>query len=503
LGRFFEKTSGGSPIKALILEKVPFFVLAAMICATTIFFSPKGASLASVSIFMRLQNVVVAYAAYIVKTIWPTNLSIIYPLSPAGPSLTEVSGALLLIATISAGVVKSGAKRPYFAVGWLWYLGTLVPVIGFIQGHYQAMADRFTYVPLIGLFIMFSWGLPDFLKFWPRSQAVLAAISLSIVLACMTVSSWQVRFWKNTVTLFERTLAVTHDNWLAHSILGLAFFEEGKTEEARAHFMESLRICPQCFEPIYGIAEVFAKEGKTGEAIAYYEAALYAGGDTATLHNNLGIQLEKTGRTDDAIGHFKRAVVLEPESIIARQALGDILFKAGQYHEALPQFEKVLEQDPGSFQALNKLGSTYAAMGNTTEAQKSFERALSVKPDLTAAHYNLANLFARTGRFEQAISHFETALSIEPDYLKARLNLGNTFLLIGKKDEAMGQYLQALAIKPDLADAHKNLGLLLLSNGKAEEAIFHFEETLRTNPNDQTARTALERLKRVPSQNKR
>ncbi|MEW6076326.1 MAG: tetratricopeptide repeat protein [Thermodesulfobacteriota bacterium] len=496
LERLYGKTSPPEYSRTrLILEKVPFLMLSAMASAVTLFLMPKE-TLASLPIFLRLENAFVAYAGYLVKMVWPSGLSVLYPLPPAGPDTVKVIGAFVLVAVISAGVIMQRTSRPYLAVGWLWYLGTLVPVIGVVQNGFQAMADRFTYVPLVGLFIMFAWGLPDLLRTWRHRKTALAIVSVSVVLACMAVSAWQVRFWKNTVTLFERALAVTSNNWFAHCILATALYEKDNIEEALTHLKESLRICPDCFEPLCGMAEVLTKEERPYEAIEYYQAALRTGGDLARLHINLGTQLEKVGRTDEALAHFARAASLEPDSIIAPWNLGRLLLKAGKYQEALRQFEKVLEKNPRAVEVLDSKGTALVAMGNAGEAQKAFERALEINPDFASAHYSLASLFARTGRLDQAVPHFEAALRLEPGHVKARLNFGNTLLFMGKKDEAMAQYRQALAVKPDFAEAYKNLGLLLAAGGNTEEAVFHLEEALRINPGDQATRAALTKLKK-------
>jgi tetratricopeptide (TPR) repeat protein len=537
MGRFSRNSVTGKYQSArLVMEKIPFFVLSAMASTITVLTMPKE-TLAAVPFIARLGNAIYAYAAYIAKTAWPSNLSILYPLPPAGPGSPKVMAALLLLTAISAVALKWGKRRPYLITGWLWYLGTLVPVIGLVQNGYQAMADRFTYVPLVGLFLMFSWGLPDLLRSFPRRQALLAIVSISIVLACTAVSSRQVRFWRNTFTLFERTAAVTQNNWRAHCVLAFALSEEGKTGEAMAHFRKALNICPDCREPLYGVgellnqegkteeamahfreyqricpdrweplngmAEILAKEGNVAESIEYYQAALHKGGEIALLHVNLAKQLTKAGRTDEALGHFERAVMLEPESMAARQNLGEALLTAGRYQEALSEFGWILQKDPGSFQALDNKGTALAALGKANEAEAAFEQALSLAPDFTAAHYNLASLFARTGRFAQAVPHFEAALRLEPGHAKARLNLGNTLLFMEKKEEAMDQYRQALVIKPDFLEAHKNLGILLAGSGKVDEAALHLEEVMRANPNDQAASNILEKLNRTGSQNNR
>jgi tetratricopeptide (TPR) repeat protein len=412
LGRLSGKSAGGKhPLGRLVLEKIPFFALSAMASTITVFTMPK-VTLTAIPFVARLENAIYAYAAYVVKTVWPSRLVALYPHAPVGTG--ELIGALTLVGAISAVAVAGRVRRPYLAVGWLWYLGTLVPVIGLVQNGYQAMSDHFTYVPLVGLFIMFAWGLPDLLSSFPRRRAVLAAVSVTIVLACMAVSAWQVRFWKNTVTLFERTLSVTRDNWFAHFIMGTALNEGGKFEPAAVHFRESYRLCPQCIEPLCAMAEVLAREGNIDGVIEYYQQALRAGGDIAIVHNNLGRALATVGRTDEAIDHFERASALEPESMIIHRNLADLYSRKGRPDQAVPHLRAVLRLEPRFLPAMLSLGNALFMTGALDEAMAQYRQALAVKPDFWEAHRNLGLLLARAGKNDEAVEHLEAALRLNP-----------------------------------------------------------------------------------------
>ncbi|MEW6078093.1 MAG: tetratricopeptide repeat protein [Thermodesulfobacteriota bacterium] len=423
LKRFSGKPlAGGYPAGRLVLEKLPFFALTALASVITVFTMPK-VTLAAVPFLMRLENAIYAYAAYIIKTVWPSHLAALYPHSPVGTG--QFIGALALVTFVSAVVVMGRTRRPYLAVGWLWYLGTLVPVIGLVQNGYQAMSDHFTYVPLIGLFIMFSWGLPDLLSAFPRRRVVLAAVSVLIVAACMAVSARQVRFWENTVTLFERTLAVTGDNWFAHFIMATALIEEGKSEEAAVHIRESFRICPQCIEPLCAMAELSAGEGKIDEVIGYYQEALRAGGDIAIVHNNLGRALATVGRTGEAIEHLERAAALEPGATVIHRNLAELYVRMGRPDQAVPHFKAVLDQEPRFVAAMLGLGNALFSTGAKDEAMAQYRRALAIKPDFWEAHKNLGLLLARDGKIKEAVYHLEEAVRINPDDQGARATLAS------------------------------------------------------------------------------
>lgn len=274
----------------LILEKIPFFGLAAAVSAVTFIFTQRLEGLETLEFLpmrFRIANALVSYVTYIGKMILPYDLAVPYPHPYMKLLIWKAAGAGLILVIISSVVMRATRRRPYLAVGWLWYLVTLVPNIGLVQTGRQAMADRFTYIPLIGLFIMVSWGVPELVKGW-RQRRLALGVSVGVLLLGLMVCTWfQTRHWKNTIALFTHAVNVTTDNYVAHYSLGLALGREGKIEESMKHSYEALRIKP----------------------------------DYAEAHNNLGVALAKQGRVKEAVEHFSKALRINPDYDKARENL--------------------------------------------------------------------------------------------------------------------------------------------------------------------------------------
>jgi len=329
----------------LVLEKIPFFVLAAVSSLLTFFVQRSAGAVASLGLVpleTRVANALVSYASYIGKMIWPHRLAVFYPYSDT-LSMGQVAGAVLLLGCVSLLVILWTRRRPYLTVGWLWYLGTLVPVIGLVQVGEQAMADRYTYVPLIGLFTIMAMGVPDILSGW-RYRRIVMAVSGGLVLSIFMVITWlQAGYWQNGVTLFEHSLEVTANNSLSQYSLGVALHHQGKIQEAIAHYTEALRIKPEYAEAHNNLGFVLAQQGKIQEAIAHYTEALRIKPDYPTAHTNLGIILAQQGRNQEAITHFVEALRIKPEYAEAHFSLGLVYLRMGDKRLAVGEY-KILEK---------------------------------------------------------------------------------------------------------------------------------------------------------------
>ena len=312
------------PAIGLVLEKIPFIVLAAVTSVATLLAQQKGGGLQSVAflpIKVRIANSLVSYVSYISKMVWPQPLAVFYPHPGSSLPMWQSAGAGLLLVTISVMVLRATRRHPYIMVGWLWYLGTLVPVIGLVQAGPQAMADRFTYVPLIGLFVIVAWGLPDLLAGWRHRRIALSLAASAAISVLMTLSWLQVQLWKNGLTLSEHTLSVTSNNWLIHNNLGLVLARQGRLEEATTHYYEALRIKPDFAEAHNNLGLRLAKQGRLEEAIKHFSEAVRIKPDYADAHNSFGVALAKQGRFEEAINHFSEAVRIEPDYARAQNNL--------------------------------------------------------------------------------------------------------------------------------------------------------------------------------------
>ena len=410
----------------LVVEKVPLLVLSLLsIYITSLSVQRSGIVIPTelVSTQMRIENALVSCVGYITKMLWPRNLAVFYPYPTVLP-VWQTLGAAFLLFCVSVLVLRAWKKIPYLVTGWLWYLGTLVPVIGLKQvGIWPAMADRFTYVPLIGLFIIVAWGMPDLLRRWHLRATFLASAGGLVVAALMLTTWTQLQYWKNSITLFEHALAVTGNNYVADNNLGNALEQQNRVDEAIRHLSKALELKPDFAGAHNNLGNALAKQGNLDGAVAHFSRAIQLKPDFAGAHLNLGNALEQQNRVDEAIFHFARALQLKPDFAEAYYNMGNVMARQGKLNEAAYHFSKALQFKPYFAEAHNNLGAILARQGKLNEAISSFTRAIEIKPDYPEAHNNLGVALARQGRLAEAIAHFGKALGLNPDYEQARANL--------------------------------------------------------------------------------
>ena len=309
----------------LIAEKIPLFVLVALLSVVTFLAQEEAVqSLDNFHLKARIANGLVSYAAYIRKMFWPNDLSIFYPY-PQTLQLWLATASGFFLITMTILFVKMGKRRPFILVGWLWYLGTLFPVIGLVQVGTHAMADRYTYIPLIGLFIMIAWGIPDLLGNWLYRKQVLR-ISAGLLLVILAVCTWlQVRYWKDSIVLFTHAIDVTDDNWMAHNNIGFPLVQQGRNIEAIAHFSKAVRIKPDYAEAHVNLANSYGLEGRFEEAKQHFFDAIRINPDLADAYMNLGVIFARQGNLDKAINHFAAALRVNPDDATTRLYLNRAL----------------------------------------------------------------------------------------------------------------------------------------------------------------------------------
>jgi protein O-mannosyl-transferase len=361
---------------------------------------------------------------------WPARLAVFYPYPEDIPMWQAVCAALAIL-LISALTLRALKTRPYLAVGWFWYLGTLVPVIGLIQAGAQARADRYMYVPMVGLAIMLAWGLADAVERWPKSKNALLGLVAAACVICGILTSVEVQYWRDSETLFRHTLDVTSSNYLAYHNLGVALAEEGRFPEAIEQYQAALQIEPNAANVQTDYGNALAKSGRIPEAIARYRTALGVLPDSPITHNDLANALAATPASiPEAIAEYQTALRLKPDYVEARNNLAQVRSNAAE-----------IEYNQGV--DLAKTGKPEAAIAR-------FEEALRLKPDYVDAHNNLGVVLAGGGRVQEAISHFETALRIDPNSFDAHANLGIALSGIpGQRPEAIRHFEAALRVKPD------------------------------------------------------
>ena len=396
--------------KRLLVEKLPFFVLSAVSCVLT-FFAQRGKSMADTTVLPvgdRLENALVAYAGYLKKMLWPDPLAAFYPLiTPIDEDL--VIGSVVLLLLLSAVIFFQRRQRPYLVTGWLWYLGMLVPVIGLVQVGSQAMADRYTYVPLIGVFIAFVWLVAEISMAWPGRRFVLAVLAAGVLAVCWQVSAVQVRYWQNSETLARHALAVTSHNPPMELVLGSALIEQGKIEEAGQHFAEVLKLLPNSVPALADLA------------LAYYAQ----------------------GRLEEAVDKCREALVVEPDEPKVYYELACLLAKQGKWSEAAAEYQALLQINPNHLFALNNLAwlratASDARLRDGPEAVRLAEKACQLS-NYQATFYmgTLAAAYAEAGRFDVAVKTAQKAVALA--------SAGKQPALIQKNRELLALYEQQKA----------------------------------------------------------
>ncbi len=475
-------------LSTLLLEKLPLLGLAVASCVVTIFAQHETIQpFENISLPLRAGNASISCVAYLGQMFWPAGLAVLYPFPAAGIEVSEVVMSLVLLAGISGGVFILRGRCPCFLTGWLWYLIMLLPVIGIVQVGVQARADRYAYLPQIGLYLMLTWAAADLCAGWRHRRAVLGGGATVILAALIFCARAQASYWRNSELLWTHTLACTSDNAVAHNNLGDALFKKGKVDEAITQYQESLEIKPDCAKVCFNLGGALVQKGRVDEAMVYFQKALQINPDSADACYNLGMALLQKGDVDKAMVYFQKALQINPDYADAGINLGNALFQKGSLDEAIIHYQKALQIKPDSVDACYNLGMALLQKGKVDEAIARFQKALQLKPDYADAGINLGNALFQKGKVDEAIVHYRRVLQINPDSVAAHNNLGNALLQKGGGDEAMIHFQKVLQIKPDSAEACYNLGMALLQKGRVDEAMVYFKKALRIKPDDAEA----------------
>jgi tetratricopeptide (TPR) repeat protein len=411
----------------LLVEKIPFFLLAAASCAVTFLVQERAGAVATLTRFSlqaRLCDIPVAYARYVGKSFWPVNLSAYYPYRAW--SWEEIIGAALLLGLATRLVFWRRRAQPYLAVGWFWFLGVLAPVIGLVQVGGQSLADRYTYLPSIGLWIMTVWGLCDLAAKAPILRAALTAAGCVAVAVCGLLARNQTGVYRDSGTLWKASLRSYPDCLAARNNLAKWFLDTGQLNEAAAQCQETLAILPT--DP--------------------------------TAPNILALIHLRQGEVDEAIAESLKSIQLQPRSDGNRQTLGRAYLAKGQFAPAAAAFKEALALNPSAAEAWCNLGYALLQSGQVAEAAAAYGKALDLAPDYALAHNDLGNILLRQGREEEAMEQFQRAVQSAPDFAEAHYNLAGILARRGRLDEAIAQCQKALEIQPALAAARQRLAQL-------------------------------------------
>ena len=391
-------------IRPLVLEKIPLFVLTILSCAATYIAQREGGAVAPSEFYaldMRVGNAFVSYSTYLIKTIWPDSLAVLYPHTSVLP-LWQVFGATLFLVAVTVAVIVRAKRFPYLPVGWLWFTGTLFPVIGIVQVGDQAMADRYTYIPLIGLFIIAAWGIPGILKGRRYGKEILVASSALCLLSLFVLTWTQVGYWRDSITLYDHALNVTKDNWTIYYNRGNANYALGHHARAAEDFDRTIQINP-------------------GYAKAYYSRGIY---------------YQSIGKYREAIEDFEKAVVIYPKYVDAHFQQGLAYSEIGDLPQAIKEFSMVIELNP-NIAAYFRRGISYLILGDLSKAIIDFDKAIEIDPGYANAYLNRGIAYARHGDLTQAINDLDKAIAINPGYSNAYFNRGLACETLGRKSQAI------------------------------------------------------------------
>ena len=466
LGRLKNERIGSGPREISIrifIEKIPLLALSILSISLSMLslqeydsYMPYGA----IPMDLRIGNALISYLAYLGKFFWPVELSVYYPF-PNDIPLWQSVGAVLVLAGLTISAWRMGRNRPYLIVGWFWYMGTLTPVIGLVRaGLWPAMADRFAYIPYIGLYLIIGWGSVD--VFVERFNSRICCALIASLMVILTASTWkQVAYWKDSLTLFSHAIEVDNSNFIAHNNIGKSLIEKGQIELAARH----------------------------------YEIALVNHPNYVSAHINLGAALSMQGRTEEAVFHLLEALRMNPYQADAHYVLGNILAEKGLVGESIGHFEKAIAIDPDYFEAHNNVANILARQGRFDDALQHYKRALQINPHYAKAYNNLGTALYQKDRVKEAIINYRLAIDNHADYAEAHNNLGVALKKQGQVKRSVIHYQKALQLKPDYGEAHYNLGLVMVYIGEIENAVLHFEDALRIKPDDVQIKLQLEKTR--------
>ncbi len=475
-----------TPVTRLLLEKLPFFILALTGCLVTMSGQrAAGAMMAEADdpLKIRLINAIISYGTYLRQFVWPSGLAVYYPY-PKAVHFWNLLAAALALAAITLFVLSIARRKPAMVFGWLWFGITLLPVIGLIQVGGQAHADRYMYVPLIGLSVMAVWLVGDFLARWKNGLRFGHVGGGIVIVLCAILTIKQIAFWLDSESLYRRALAVTRDNAVAENNLGDILLAKAQFEESLRHCQEAARLAPAFPAPFFNMGDALAGLGRLDQAIKQYEEALGRFPADAGIYERYGRILSLKGRLQDSIVQFEKSLALDPNQSQSHCNLAITLIKLRRFDEATSHLREAVRLKPDYITARSNLGSLLGREGKTAESIEQFRAVLKLKPSDAVAHCNLADALASEGRLDDACREYQEALRLAPSDAVALRNLAVAQLKLGQLSEAVDHLNLAVRSSPGDALAHSELGIALGKQGKLDAAIEQFKQAVTIDPNN-------------------
>lgn len=518
-------------IKSFI-GKIPFFILSLASSIVTYIVQRAGGSTVggeSIDLNDRIANAIISYGKYIWKTFYPIDLAIFYPHPGSNWVFWEFLFSLFMILLISFFIWKLRKSHPFLPVGWFWFLGMLVPVIGLVQVGLQSMADRYMYIPMVGFTIVIAWGIPKIMTKLHWRQYVLGALSILVIISMILLTRSQVKIWKDNFTLFGHALSVTSNNYVAHNGIGVAHADFGRNLDAISHFKEGVRIRPDDFlirSNLVGMlaqqqkyreaiehcmlllhyyptnpssyeraAEIYEYEKNYKEAVKFYILAAKFDSTNSRTFCRLGKLYGIGGEYEIAKQYCFKALQLNPRSSEAYNILGIIESNLNNYEGAVQNFSKAIEYDSLNANAYSDFGLLYEQSGKPNEAIAMYSRAVKIDSNHENANINLGTILAGEGKLNEAEIYFRNAAKIHPKSLDARIGLGKIYTIKKQFEDAIQQLTKGIDIDSNSAVTHYHLAAVFMEMNKFKEAENHYRVAVQLAPNFTEAQTALEKVR--------
>ncbi len=406
----------------LVLEKIPFFVLSLAGSVVTYLVQQTAGAMWGSSWGLRLENVVLAYVRYISKLFWPRDLAIVYAYPHQWPAWLAAGAALLLLTWTALSLYRA-RENPWLPVGWFWFIGTLVPTIGIVQVGAQSIADRYTYIPSIGFFIVVVWGAGALMERWPARGKFLPVAGVVALIGCLGLTSIQINYWRDSEKLFLHAIAVTTDNYVAENCLGKTYEKMGRNDRAMVLYQNAVKIEPRYPQSQFNLALCLLAYGQTNEALEHLRIAAHLEPHDPDIQYDLGLYFSQHGSPDDAAACFRIALADRPDFPAAHTALGAVLSRQKKFAEAIPHFAAVVRLKPRDPEARFNLGLALLDNHQPAEAAAQFAEELKLAPDETKAHFRLAQACQQQNQPAAAAEHYREALRLNPNFPEAKAAL--------------------------------------------------------------------------------
>ncbi|MBD3345937.1 MAG: tetratricopeptide repeat protein [Chitinivibrionales bacterium] len=441
-------------IRQLILEKTPFFLMAFIASFVAYMTQEAGKAIYEYPLAYKIVNSSVSYLRYTASMIWPQKLAIFYPF-PVEINIPLLMIALGFIGAMTFLAVKNIGRFPWLGVGWFWYLGTLVPVIGIVKIGAQARADRYAYVPLIGLFIIFAWTMKELFKKRRHIITVKIFIACTILLLLARSTRQQIQHWHNGLTVFSHALKVTEGNYIAHTNIGAIFFRQGLYDTASFHFNEALKIKPHDAIANYNLGLVFAYKGDCFQSIDRFRKAIESDPEYAKAYHNMGVAFKDSGVYSAAEDCFKNAITVEADFRLSYISLGRLFFQTNRQDSSLKYWKRALELQSDDWEAHHYCANIYLKKTQMKKALHHAALAAYFNPERWELLNNLGTLLMNVGKYREATVLFSRAIALSPQSAKPYVNRGNSFVRLGMPDSALSDYDAALRINENIPEVHQ------------------------------------------------